>query len=120
MASIDIPDEEVVNLFSARIMEALSAESREKLITEGLRFLMTPDKSPYGSKTTPLQDAFDRALRRLANTLADEIVAETGVKDQLQSKMRQFLSEIDDLDTDWELQTTIFRAVIQHVRKRND
>lgn len=117
MAEISIPDDELRDLLSTQILAALSEETRTKLIEAALKFLVVSNPDVYSRKTTPMQEAFNAALHRLANKVAEEIIAEHGVGDRLREQMTQLLAEVPDLSYDWELQTAIFRAIITHAEK---
>lgn len=120
MASIDIPDDEIADLLSVQILSALTQKTREDLIKAALQHLLKPDYSSYGSRKSPMQEAFDRAIVRVANGVADEVLVEEGVRDSVKDGMRRLITEIPDFDTDWDMQTAIFRAIIQETRKKND
>lgn len=72
---INIPDQELANLFSAQILASLTPEAREKVIKAGIDYILSPGKTGgmYPKDTsTPLEIAFKNGLERLA----DRVVAE--------------------------------------------
>lgn len=114
MAQFEIPDTEIQGMLATRIMDSLSAETKEKLIAEALKFLTTKPSSRnyYATNNTPLEDAFDRALTKLANQLADEVVAESPVAQQVRDQLKDLLNGVPDLQTDYGLQQRFMQAIL--------
>jgi hypothetical protein len=60
------------------ILSQLSAEQREKVLAQAVTALMTPQESSMGYRktSTPLQEAFDTAVRQVAATEVRKIIEE--------------------------------------------
>ena len=118
---VKIPPEELNSILSKAILDSLSQETRDNLISGALRYLMAAPRDRYGSAgETPLQEAFNLALRQLAHKVAEEVLAEQGAAAKLRESFTQFIEQIPDIDSDWELQTAIFRAILERVRSLRD
>jgi hypothetical protein len=118
MPQIDIPEQELAGLFSARILDSLSAETKEKMISEALKYLLVEPKRDgyYGQKEpSPLQQSFDRAMNRIAIQLADEVIAEQGVSEKVKALFVELFENIPDIREDWGLQSAVIRAVFNYL-----
>jgi uncharacterized protein YtpQ (UPF0354 family) len=74
---IEIPEEQISDMFGAAILESLSQEVREDLIKGAIAYLLTAEKGRgYGAAKSPMQEAFETALDRFAGKFAVEYVAE--------------------------------------------
>ncbi len=73
---LDLKDEDLRKLVSEAILRSLDEKKREAMISEAIKVLLTADTSRYSSGRSPLQDAFNSAVR---------IFAEEEVRKSLQS-----------------------------------
>jgi hypothetical protein len=74
---IEIPEEQISDIFGAAILESLSQNVREDLIKGAIAYLLTAEKGRgYGAAKSPMQEAFETALDRFADNFAVEYVAE--------------------------------------------
>lgn len=118
MVQISLPDDEINDLLSAQILAALSEDTRTKLVEAAIKHLITPDRSPYGNnKETPMQSAFNQALTRLSHKIADEVLAASDAGERLRASMVKLIDGIPDFEYDWDMQTAIFRAIIEQTQK---
>lgn len=119
MAEVTIPDEEMADLFSARILDALSGGTKEAMIEAALKYLLSPGSSVLGTRSkSRMQDAFEIALNRMANKLAEEVIAEQGVSEKLKLSMATLLHEIPDIAEDYELQIKVFKVLFDHAHQK--
>lgn len=67
-------DQQLGAIVSKAIIDALTPEAQAELLTEAVRSLIAP-RDGYDSRTSPLQDAFNGAIREIASAKAREIIA---------------------------------------------
>lgn len=68
----------------------LTPEAQAKMIEAGIRNVLTPDTSGYGSRRTPLEDAFRDAVTMRAREIAREVVVQD---EALQAKLRELMAD---------------------------
>lgn len=78
-------------IVSKAILEGIDAQQKDLLIEQAVKSLLVAPKSPgYGVQTkTPLQDAFDDAVRRTARTVVDEVIETEGLADRIRALVRE-------------------------------
>jgi hypothetical protein len=120
MAEIEIPDQELADLFSARIMDALSAETKEKMISEALKYLVNPKSggTTYPSAKSRMQESFEFALIRMSNKLAEEVLQSQGVEDRLRASMVTLLNNMPDVVNDQDLQAKVVKVLMDHLYEK--
>lgn len=120
MPDIKIPEAEIANLLSAQILSQLSQETQKNLIQAALQYLLVqPMTGRYGEKgDSPIQTAFNMAMNRVANTIAEECIAEAGVKDSVKELFMQLINDIPDVRYDWDLQRALFKAMLDHAEEK--
>jgi len=78
MASIKLDDDSVRGLVAEAVLSNLSVEARNTLITDALKWLMTPREETnnrgFGTvkRPSPLEEAFRDAISRVANQVVSE------------------------------------------------
>jgi hypothetical protein len=78
---LQLTDDNLKAIMSEAIMTALTEEQRAVLIKGALQYLLTaPPSSGYNSRppTTPIQDAFNEAVRKVAFKVCEEAVSADG------------------------------------------
>lgn len=76
VAEFKIPDAQLSDIVGMAIMQTLTADTRETLIKEAIRHLLAPKEGGgYGNRTSPLQDAFNCAIRLRAEAVIMEQVS---------------------------------------------
>jgi hypothetical protein len=93
MADINLKlDEEGLKKLAAEaILAQLSTEERTSILQQAVSFLLTPKDQGYGyRKTTPLQDAFQIALQKIAHEVAREVLDEMP---EVRAKMKEVAAE---------------------------
>ena len=64
---VDLSGINFQEIFSAALMQQLDQEKKDALIKQAVQFLMTPQSnSYYGKNVTPLQEAYNGAMRNVA------------------------------------------------------
>lgn len=119
MAEFTIPDADIQAMLSTRLIDALSADTREKLIGEALKYLISPpkDRGYYGDKKTPIQSAFDAALVRMANQVVDEVCSEGGIGEKIKAMFVKMIEDLPDFYSDNELQLKILQVTLNRANE---
>lgn len=114
-----VDDSAMKSLVAKAIVDSLSPEAREKLIGDAVTQTLTQPQNQnnsYGSKRSPLQQAFDYAVEGEARKYAAEIIAADGpFKEQLRKlfedvSRKVFEAEGRDKMVD-DIASTIVRAL---------
>lgn len=71
-----IPDEQIHEYVAQAILHSLDAEAKNMILAEAIKQLNMQKGSGYGPSSSPLQDAFNRAVVSVANTQVMELVKE--------------------------------------------
>lgn len=98
--SIQIPEGAVRELVAQSILESISAEAREKILSDAIAgLLLTPPRSGYGTQPqSPLKEAFDNAVRATVNGEARRLLEES---EAAQARIKAMVGEaIVDLCSD--------------------
>jgi hypothetical protein len=74
MANLNLPDDQMREIVSAAILQTVTAENRDTLITEAIANLLRPKEARYGPKTSLLQEAFDFAVNEKARQILTEML----------------------------------------------
>lgn len=71
---IKLDAEAAASIASAAIFDSLSQDARDSVIKTAIEFLLTPEKNRnnYGAGETPLQQAFNNAIREVAFRIVKE------------------------------------------------
>lgn len=90
--TLDLTDEQFKSIVSGAILQSLDADKRDALIKGAIQHLLTPspDRGGYGQRTTPLQDAFNRAVENVSSGIAKDMIEKDA---DLQTKIRALLNE---------------------------
>ena len=94
---IELENINMQELFSAALLQAMSEEQRGILIKDAIQFLMTPKDggSFYGSKITPLQEAFRVAIRDVAQKdIADYLTTDVKVKEAIMGLIKDAVEKM--------------------------
>lgn len=91
MNDIKIDSNAMNAIVSKAILEGIDADQKQALLEQAVAALIKPRGDNYGrNATTPLQDAFDNAVVRTCNQLADELVSSNQL---LLTKVRELITE---------------------------
>jgi hypothetical protein len=114
-----VDDAAMKALVAKSIVDSLTPETREKLITEAVRMtLATPEGSGYGSKRSPLQQAFDWAVAEQARKYANEVIAEdTNFKEQLRKLFEDVSRKIFENEQREQMVTNIANVIVGALTK---
>lgn len=117
MAQIEIPEEEMANLLSAQVLASLSQETKETLIQSALKFLLTPKRDYPHNGETPLQTAFDQAVRRMANDVADEVLKEQGLDEKIKMELGKLVATMPEVFDDEKVRASIMDLVFAKAKE---
>lgn len=118
MADITIPNEELASLLSVQILSSLSEATRNDLIAAALKYLITKPSGSYGSRQTPLEQAFEQALFKVAHRMADEVIAEeTEAAGKVKEMFRKLITDMPDFYSDPELQTRVLKVMLDRAHE---
>lgn len=92
MNGINIESEALQAIVSKAILEGIDADQKQAILEQAVSALIKPQgERRYGVEpTTPLQDAFDLAVRSVVNSVAREVVEEN---QELRAKVREMVSQ---------------------------
>ena len=120
MADLKIPEGEIAALLSKAILDSLSEETKEKLITDAISYLFTKKESSryeYGAGKTPLQTAFHEAMGGVARDIATEVLNRPDIKNKLVNEYLNLIDAIPSFADDWDLQVAFMRAIIARAQE---
>ena len=111
MAEIERKDDELQRLITKAIVDALTPEKREKLITDAILRLIEPqDRSQRGRSR--LEQAFDVAIDRLCFEIASEHITKTpAVKDKIEQMFLEAWRKTTDGDEGKQVVSKIANAM---------
>lgn len=94
-------DKAVQEAVSEAILRTLDETSRNTLIKDAIKHLMTPDPNGYPKGMSPLQQIFHRAVDRIATkTIEESLDQDTELVGKLKELHREAVNKIfDDPDT---------------------
>ncbi|CDO34649.1 hypothetical protein SPHV1_1750001 [Novosphingobium sp. KN65.2] len=84
--NVNLSDDNMKDIIAKAVLDTLTPESRSELISNAIKSLLVkPTGNSYNSKT-PMQDAFDCAVRDVARAVAQEqIVGDPEIKAKITS-----------------------------------
>ncbi len=81
-----MPNDALHALVATAMMQALDQAKRDELIRTALEHLITPLRSnAYQTATSPLQDAFNSAVRETARAIIEEMLTTEKVRVQIRT-----------------------------------
>jgi hypothetical protein len=70
---VKLSDDNMKDIIAKAVIDTLTPESRDELIKTAIKELLTvPNGTGYGQRKSPLQEAFDAAVRQVAREVARE------------------------------------------------
>lgn len=95
MASINLNDEHLTAVVSASILQALTGEAREALITNAIKDLLTKSSSGYGGgdQRSELQKIFSRSVEMVATNIVRKSLEED---ENFNAKIKTLISEVTE------------------------
>ena len=100
MATIDLSDEQLQEVVSVAILQAIDKTQRDNLIKEAIRGLLAPKEEPGGygrTGPTPIQEAFNHAVSGVAHQVAREMLEnDPETKEKIRSLLNDVLQRVFD------------------------
>ena len=95
MADFSINDEQFQKVIAHHILESISQERKDQLVSEALGFLMKPTDSGYGRTygPSPLARAFHDEVVSVAKNVVSSIVHEDAILKIIESTIEQKVRE---------------------------
>ena len=95
MADFSINDEQFQKVIAQHILESISQERKDQLVSEALKFLMEPSSSLYGRRDglSPLATAFQDEVISVAKKVVSEIVHEDDILRIIESSIEEKVKE---------------------------
>jgi hypothetical protein len=89
---LKIEQKDVAEFVSAALLTKLDQNARDELIKEALKTLISPpERNSYGQlQKSPLQEAFDQAVRRTTQTIAYDMIEENA---EFKAKLKELITE---------------------------
>lgn len=113
--NITVAEAELNELLGKAILESLSQDSRDQIITAAVKHLNEPS-SGYGSdRKTPLQRAFDQGVERLTHSLIEDVLKESDHYQQVRSEVAALIAQFPSVESDPELKPKIVTLILEHV-----
>jgi predicted RNase H-like nuclease len=118
MSEIKIESDAMQAIVSKAILEGIDADQKQAILEQAVAALIKPrGERGYGKPepTTPLQDAFDMAVRRVVNEVANEVIADNSdLRDKVREMVVQAMSDtLKDPGT--KLQGAVREAVAENL-----
>jgi SpoVK/Ycf46/Vps4 family AAA+-type ATPase len=112
---LDIPSEQWGALIGAAVMQSVTQDNRDKLVREAVQHLLTPEKDYQGNRRSPLQIAFDDALRVRAGKYIEERIDEY-IGEQIRSVVEEALRKAFEEERRMALVSNISDAIVKAFR----
>lgn len=94
---LELDNDMMKNLVSEAIMTALTTQQREALIQGAIKHLLTPSVERYGARSSPIEDAFQHAVRGVAEKIATEMLTNNEeVKTKIAGLLNEALTRLAD------------------------
>lgn len=110
-------------LVAKAILDALTEETREKLIADAIKHLITPTRDPHSFRqpVSPIQQHFDSALATVARRVAEEVIAnDPRFTDAVRNSVVSFIDGLEENAWDTTLVEAAVLAIVDKLRKRSD
>ena len=110
MADFRIDDEQFQEIIAQQVLNSISEETREKLISEALSFLMKEDNS-YGRKMpSPIAQAFQQELVKVASKVANRVLTESRIQAEVEKAIESHI-RVAIRDRGFDISHVIGRAI---------
>lgn len=92
MADLRVDDEAMKALIAKSIIDNLTPEYQEKLLSNAVTYLLTKNPDGY-SRRAPIQQAFDDAVVRVSEQYARDLLAND---EAFQAKIKQLFADVSE------------------------
>lgn len=103
-------------MIAQHILESISQERKDQLVSEALGFLMKPTDSDYGRKDgpSPLARAFREEVVQVAKGVVSEIIHEDGILNLIETTIEQEVKKWVK-SRDYDIAPTVSGAIRQNL-----
>lgn len=89
---VNVDDETMKQVVAKAIYDNLTPEAKQRLMTDALAYVLSkPEK--YGSRRSPLEEAFQEEMREAGRRVAAELLAVQGSLERLSIELAQALMQ---------------------------
>lgn len=117
MPSFDIPEADLNPILTKAILDSISEETRDTLLKGALAFLVAPNNSSYGGYKSPLQEAFNVVVRKLAYQVAEQVFEERGFSEKVALEAGKLVDAMPEVWEDVEVKGAIFDVIFNKARE---
>lgn len=116
--NLSIPEDELNVILGKAILDTLTPDTRDKIITTAIAQLNKLPEGRYGSdRRTPLQVAFENGVERLTNSLIEDVLKESEHYQRIKTEVAAMIAAFPAVESDPELKAKIVTLVLEHVQE---
>ncbi len=116
MTDVKIDDSQVAMIISKQILDGLTTDQKDKMLTESIKQLVLPRPDSYGRiSLSPLQQAFNAAVNNESTKLVEQWLKEPVNHEKIKGLINESLDKLLTVDRD-KMVTSIseaFRKVLK-------
>jgi hypothetical protein len=114
---IKLNDEQFAQVIGKQILESITPEARDKLVTDAIVALNKTERG-YSGRTEPsaLQQAFNNAVGVAVQKLAHELVEQSPIRDAIEQAAREYIAIFPEAWDQAALQRDVMAAIVQFAR----
>lgn len=86
----------LTGVVSEAILKSLDQSKRDVMIADAIKHLLTPQSRSFGSGPSPLQEAFQQGLSRVAEQLAFEQLQTEEVKEKIRGLITEAFVQLTE------------------------
>lgn len=117
---LELNDDQMRAVMAKAILDTVTPEKRDELMTKAIAFLMIPEKSGYGQQASPMDRAFQEAARTVAEKLAREALAsDTRFAEQINKLFEDVAAKLFADEVRDKLIDNIVSSVVSGLRARD-
>lgn len=115
---IKLNDQQFAEVIGKQILESITPEARDKLITDAIVALNKRPDHGYGrTADSPLQQAFNIAVTGAVHELARELVEQSPIREHIEKAAQAFITIFPAAWEDERLQTEVMATIVRWARE---